>query len=79
MSRHNINIQDGFLFQSLKEARLMTFDLVTGKSLTGKLKRFDRFAVVVDTGSEEILVYKHAIATIVDTGSGSESGSGNRS
>ena len=32
MSRHNINIQDGFLFQSLKEARLMTFELVTGKT-----------------------------------------------
>ena len=76
MSRHNINIQDGFLFQSLKEARLMTFELVTGKTLSGKLKRFDRFAVVVDTGSEEILVYKHAIATIADSGSGSGSGSG---
>jgi host factor-I protein len=66
MSRHNINIQDGFLFQSLKEARIMSFELITGKTLEGRLKRFDRFAVVVDTGSQEILVYKHAIATITD-------------
>lgn len=66
MSRHNINIQDGFLFQSLKEARHMRFELVTGKTLEGRLKRFDRFAVVVDTGSQEILVYKHAIATITE-------------
>ncbi len=66
MSRHNINIQDGFLFQSLKEARIMSFELVTGKKLEGRLKRFDRFAVVVDTGGVEILVYKHAIATIAD-------------
>ncbi|MCG8458131.1 MAG: RNA chaperone Hfq [Holophagales bacterium] len=66
MSRHNINIQDGFLFQSLKEARIMTFELITGKTLEGRLKRFDRFAVVVDTGSQELLVYKHAIATISD-------------
>lgn len=66
MSRHNINIQDGFLFQSLKEARIMAFELITGKTLEGRLKRFDRFAVVVDTGSQEILVYKHAIATITD-------------
>lgn len=64
MTRHNINIQDGFLFQSLKEARHMHFELVTGKELDGRLKRFDRFAVVVDTGTREILVYKHAIATI---------------
>lgn len=68
MSRHNINIQDGFLFQSLKEARIMIYELTTGKTLEGKLKRFDRFAVIVDTGEEEILVYKHAIATIVDSG-----------
>ena len=73
MSRHNINIQDGFLFQSLKEARLMTFELVTGKTLQGRLKRFDRFAVVVDTGKEELLVYKHAIATIADSGPGDRS------
>lgn len=64
MSRHNINIQDGFLFQSLKEARQMAFELVTGKRIEGRLKRFDRFAVVVDTGGQELLVYKHAIATI---------------
>jgi len=70
MSRHNINIQDGFLFQSLKEARHMTFELITGKTLVGKLKRFDRFAVVVETEKEEILVYKHAIATITDSGPG---------
>ncbi len=66
MSRHNINIQDGFLFQSLKEARPMVFELVNGKRLQGRLKRFDRFAVIVDTGRQEILVYKHAISTISD-------------
>ena len=72
MSRHNINIQDGFLFQSLKEASTMSFQLVTGKLIKGRLRRFDRFAVVVDTGTQELLIYKHAIATIteVDAGSG---------
>lgn len=68
MSRHNINIQDGFLFQSLKEARRMAFELITGTRLEGRLKRFDRFAVVVDTGQQEILVYKHAIAMITEAG-----------
>jgi len=67
MSRHNINIQDGFLFQSLKEGRQMSFDLITGLKIEGRLRRFDRFAVVVDTGTNEVLIYKHAIATITDT------------
>jgi host factor-I protein len=68
MSRHNINIQDGYLFQSLKEARVMSFDLINGKRLEGRLKRFDRFAVVVETGGHEILLYKHAITCITDVG-----------
>ena len=70
MSR-SINIQDGFLFQNLKEARVIVFELVNGKHLQGRLKRFDRFAIVVDTGHQEILVYKHAISTISESGSGS--------
>ncbi len=64
MGKHNINIQDGFLFQNLKEAQTMFVELVTGRHLIGKLKRFDRFAVVVEAQGKEILVYKHAISTI---------------
>ncbi len=64
MGKHNINIQDGFLFQNLKEAQTMHVELITGRSLVGRLKRFDRFAVVIESGGNEILVYKHAISTI---------------
>lgn len=64
MPKHSINIQDGFLFQNLKEGQNMFLELVTGRTLIGRLKRFDRFAVVLETESVEILVYKHAIATI---------------
>lgn len=64
MPKHTINIQDGFLFQSLKEGHPMQLDLVTGKTLIGRLKRFDRFAVVIETDGREILVYKHAISTV---------------
>jgi host factor-I protein len=65
MAKHNINIQDGFLFQNLKEAKNLEVELVNGKALAGRLKRFDRFAVVLESEGREILIYKHAIATIV--------------
>ena len=61
-----INIQDSFLFGSLKEARVLAFALVTGKAIKGRIKRFDRYAVVVESGSQEILIYKHAIAGITE-------------
>lgn len=65
MAKHSINIQDGFLFQNLKEGQMMFVELVTGRDLSGRLKRFDRFAVVLELeSSAEVLIYKHAIATI---------------
>lgn len=64
MTRHSINIQDGFLFQNLKENQDVDVHLLTGQELRGRIKRFDRFAVVVETDEAELLIYKHAIATI---------------
>ncbi|HEX4955646.1 MAG TPA: RNA chaperone Hfq [Thermoanaerobaculia bacterium] len=64
MPKHTINIQDGFLFQNLKDGRPMEVELITGRNLSGRLKRFDRFAVVVETEGKEILIYKHAISTV---------------
>lgn len=71
MTKHTINIQDGFLFQSLKSSQQMSCELLNGRSLEGRIKRFDRFAVVFErSGGEEILVYKHAIATIAPVAQG---------
>jgi host factor-I protein len=73
MTKHQINIQDGFLFQNLKEANVLQVELITGLRLTGRLRRFDRFAIVLEVREgQELLVYKHAIATICQT-HGSES------
>jgi RNA chaperone Hfq len=33
------------------------------------MRRFDRFAVVLETEGKEILIYKHAIATIATASS----------
>jgi host factor-I protein len=64
MSKQAINIQDGFLFQNLKAGSDMKVELLTGRELGGRLKRFDRFALLIETGGREILIYKHAVATI---------------
>lgn len=65
MTKHNINIQDGYLFQNLKDASVLTVELTTGRTLTGRLRRFDRFAVILELAEGgEVLLYKHAIATI---------------
>ena len=70
MNKPSINIQDGFLFQSLKDGKPMAVELVTGARLEGRIRRFDRFAVVVEVTGREVLVYKHAIATIASVAEG---------
>jgi host factor-I protein len=64
MSKPSINIQDGFLFHSLKSGATVAVQLVTGERLEGKLKRFDRFAIILDLGGLEVMVYKHGIVSI---------------
>ena len=45
MNKPTINIQDGFLFQHLKDGKTMSVELTTGRRLDGRIRRFDRFAV----------------------------------
>jgi host factor-I protein len=59
-----INIQDPFFYQLRKEARTIHVFLLSGKRLTGILRRFDRYALVLESHGQEQLVYKHAIAKI---------------
>jgi len=64
MNKPPINIQDGYLFQGLKDGRPMRLELITGRTLVGRIRRFDRFAVILEVDGRELLVYKHAIATL---------------
>jgi host factor-I protein len=59
-----INIQDPFFYQLRKEARTVHVYLVSGKRLTGVLRRFDRYSVILEKDGLEQLVYKHAVASI---------------
>jgi len=58
------NVENDFLFQLLKEGQTMSIELVSGKELLGRVKRFGDFVVVIEIEGIELLVYKHAIATI---------------
>ncbi len=58
------NLQDEFLLQLKKERQVTTIYLMNGYKISGKIKGFDRFTVVVDNNGQEIMVFKHAISTI---------------
>ncbi len=59
------NIQDSFLNQARKEKTSVTIHLMGGVKLSGKIKSFDKFALVMEINHQEQLIFKHAISTVV--------------
>jgi len=59
------NIQDSFLNTARKERQNITIYLVSGVKLTGRIRSFDKYSVVLEASNQEQLIFKHAISTVV--------------
>ena len=65
MSRvQNSNIQDSFFNQIRKDRAFVTIYLVNGIKLTGKIRSFDKFTVILENKNQEQMIFKHAISTV---------------
>ena len=64
MGKSQVNLQDVFLNQMRKEKIPVTMYLVNGARLTGIIKGFDNFVILMKQENQQ-LVYKHAISTII--------------
>ncbi|MGE0130164.1 MAG: RNA chaperone Hfq [Blastocatellales bacterium] len=58
------NVQDSFLNTLRRDRINVTIYLMGGVKLTGKIKSFDKFSLVLESGNLEQLIFKHAISTI---------------
>jgi RNA chaperone Hfq len=63
-----INVQDGFFYQLRKDNTIVEVTLLSGRTRVGRIRRFDKYAVVV-----EEMIYKHAIASVASTGTNAPS------
>ena len=59
------NIQDGFLNTARKDKFVVAIYLLSGVKLTGRIRSFDKYSIVLDTNNQEQLIFKHAISTVV--------------
>lgn len=75
------NIQELFLNNARKDKTFLTIYLMSGVKLSGRIKSFDRYSVVLEANNQEQLIFKHAISTVVVSksmgGSGGHSSTGN--
>ena len=60
------NIQDTFLNTVRKDKSPITIYLVSGVKLTGRIRSFDKYSVLLENNSQEQLIFKHAISTVVN-------------
>jgi host factor-I protein len=74
------NIQEAFLNNARKDKTFLTIYLMSGVKLSGRIKSFDKYSVVLEANNQEQLIFKHAISTVVvskpvHAGAGHPSGS----
>jgi host factor-I protein len=59
------NIQEAFLNNTRKDKTFLTIYLMSGVKLSGRIKSFDKYSVILETNNQEQLIFKHAISTVV--------------
>ena len=59
------NIQDSFLNTARKERASITIYLLSGVKLTGRIRSFDKYSVVLEANGQEQLIFKHASSAVV--------------
>ena len=58
------NIQDAYLNSARRERLPVVVHLLHGSTISGRIKSFDKFSVLLDVGGPDVLIFKHAIGTI---------------
>lgn len=59
------NIQEAFLNNARKDKTFLTIYLMSGVKLSGRIKSFDKYSVILESNNQEQLIFKHAISTVV--------------
>jgi host factor-I protein len=58
------NIQDAFLNSARREKITVVIHLLQGSTLSGRIKSFDKFSVLMDVTGQDFLIFKHSISSI---------------
>ena len=64
MEAETRNLQNDFFNAVRKERSTVTVFLGNGKKLTGRIKSFDKFTLLLESHMGEQIIFKHAISTV---------------
>ncbi len=58
------NLQDTFLNHARRDRATVAIYLMSGVKLTGRIRGFDKYSVILESGNQEQMIFKHAISTV---------------
>lgn len=58
------NIQDIFLNNARRDRTVVHLLMMNGTKMSGKIRSFDKFSLMLEANHQDHLIFKHAIATI---------------
>ena len=59
-----INVQDSFFYTLRKDNILVEVTLLSERKRLGRIRRFDKYALVLEVEGREEMIYKHAISSV---------------
>jgi host factor-I protein len=74
MDGESPNLQNQFFNAARKDRKVVTIFLGNGKKLSGRIKSFDKFTVLLEGSQGEQMIFKHAISTVSLAGKGEGGG-----
>jgi len=74
MDGESPNLQNQFFNAARKDRKVVTIFLGNGKKLSGRIKSFDKFTVLLEGSQGEQMIFKHAISTVSFAGKGEGGG-----
>lgn len=67
MESESRNLQNDFFNAARKAKTPVTVYLCNGKKLTGRIKSFDKFTLLLENHQGELMVFKHAVSSVSPT------------
>jgi host factor-I protein len=60
-----INVQESFLNVALASGKYITVHLLNGAKVSGNVRSFDKYSIVLETLTQEQLIFKHSVSALL--------------
>lgn len=60
-----ISIQESFLNVALAAGKHITVHLLNGAKVSGSVRSFDKYSIVLETSTQKQLIFKHSVSAVM--------------